>query len=118
VSGSDDNTVPLWDAVTGAALRTLDGYLDLLYIDSVYSVYSVAFSPDGKHVSRSDDNVVHIWDAVTGAALQTLEGHLDSVYSVTFLPDGNIARTLSASANWKMVGVKSSLASSSLSSDL
>ena len=40
VSGSWDNTVRLWDAVTGAALQTLEGHLD-------YD-YSMAFSPDGK----------------------------------------------------------------------
>ena len=36
----NDETVRLWDAVTGAALQTLEGHSDL--------VNSVAFSPDGK----------------------------------------------------------------------
>jgi WD40 repeat protein len=40
VSGSDDSTVRLWDAVTGAALQTLKGHSDW--------VKSVAFSPVGK----------------------------------------------------------------------
>jgi WD40 repeat protein len=40
VSGSDDETVRLWDAATGAPLQTLDGHTGL--------VNSVAFSPDGK----------------------------------------------------------------------
>jgi WD40 repeat protein len=39
VSGSDDKTVRLWDAVTGAALQTLEGHSS--------SVFSVAFSPGG-----------------------------------------------------------------------
>jgi WD40 repeat protein len=40
VSGmpSDDKTVRLWDAATGAALQTLEGHSD--------PVWSVAFSPD------------------------------------------------------------------------
>jgi WD40 repeat protein len=42
VSGSYDNTVRLWDAMTGAALQTLKGHF--------YWVNSVAFSPDGKQV--------------------------------------------------------------------
>jgi WD40 repeat protein len=40
VSGSDDETVRLWDAATGAPLQTLEGHSS--------SVSSVAFSPDGK----------------------------------------------------------------------
>ena len=39
-SGSDDNTVKLWDARTGQGLATLKGHGDI--------VSSVAFSPDGK----------------------------------------------------------------------
>ena len=66
--GSDDQTVRLWDAATGAPLQTLEGHN--------CSVTSVAFSPDGKQVvSGSDDQTVRLWDAATGAPLQTLEGH-------------------------------------------
>jgi WD40 repeat protein len=73
--------VRLWDAVTGAALQTLEGYSR--------RVYSVAFSPDGKQVaSGSQDQTVRLWDAVTGAALQTLKGHSSFVISVAFSPDG------------------------------
>ena len=42
VSGSDDETVRLWDAATGALQQTLEGHSGW--------VYSVAFSPDGKHI--------------------------------------------------------------------
>jgi WD40 repeat protein len=67
-SGSDDRTVRLWDAGTGAALQRLEGHSG--------SVRSVAFSPDGKLVasgSDSGDGTVRLWDAGTGAALQTLK---------------------------------------------
>jgi WD40 repeat protein len=64
-SASYDKTVRLWDAVTGAALQTLEGHSSW--------VRSIAFSPDGKVVaSGSDDYTVRLWDAVTGAQLQTL----------------------------------------------
>ncbi|KAL8299267.1 hypothetical protein RB593_009250 [Gaeumannomyces tritici] len=80
-SGSDDNTVKLWDAATGACLQTLEGHN--------YSVSSVAFSPDGQRLaSGSWDETVKLWDAATGACLQTLEGHNYSVRSVAFSPDG------------------------------
>ena len=40
------------------------------------SVYSVAFSPDGKHVlSGSDDETVKIWDAQTGKEVSVLVCH-------------------------------------------
>ena len=42
VSGSDDKTLQLWDAVSGAHVHTLKGHSGW--------VMSVAFSPDGTHV--------------------------------------------------------------------
>ncbi|KFY30946.1 hypothetical protein V493_01528 [Pseudogymnoascus sp. VKM F-4281 (FW-2241)] len=81
VSGSDDNTVRLWDATIGTALKTLEGHSG--------SVYSVAFSPDGRQVvSGSSDKTVRLWGATTGTALQTLKGHLGYVNSVAFSPNG------------------------------
>ncbi len=48
VSGSDDNTVRVWDAATGAERRMLQGHL--------YPVNAVVFSPDGQLiVSGSND---------------------------------------------------------------
>ena len=59
-SGSDDETVRLWDAVTGAHKATLTGHTGW--------VTSVAFSPNGLTVaSGGDDETVRLWDAVTGA---------------------------------------------------
>src|SRR6266480_1221419 len=64
-SGSGDNTVRLWDAVTGAAKHTLKGHTSW--------VTSVAFSPDGALLaSGSGYNTVRLWDAVTGALLQRI----------------------------------------------
>jgi WD40 repeat protein len=67
-SGSDDRTVRLWDAATGAPLQTLEGHTEW--------VRSVVFSADGTRLaSGSDDGTVRLWDAATGAPLLTLEGH-------------------------------------------
>ena len=51
VSGSDDKSVRVWDAVTGTVKSTLQGHSNW--------VTAVAFSPDGKQiVSGSNDNSV------------------------------------------------------------
>jgi hypothetical protein len=53
------------------------------------SVYSVAWSPDGKTLaSGSRDNMVKLWDTATGKLLSTLEGHSGEVWSVAWSPDG------------------------------
>jgi WD40 repeat protein len=60
ISGSDDNTLRLWDAATCKPIGSpLQGHTS--------SVNSVAFSPDGRRlVSGSNDNTLRIWDAATG----------------------------------------------------
>ena len=91
-SGSSDDTVRLWDAVTGEHKQTLTGHTG--------EVTSVSFSPDGRTLaSGSRDKTIRLWDAVTGAHKQTLTGHTWEVRSVSFSPDG---RTL-ASGSYKEI---------------
>jgi small GTP-binding protein len=90
LSGSADKTVRVWDAETGACLRTLGGHSGW--------VNSVALGGDGRRaLSGSDDNTVRVWDAETGACLRTLEGHSGLVGSVALGGDGR--RALSGSAD-------------------
>ena len=54
-SGSDDNTVKLWDVMSGECLQTLEGHS--------HRVNSVSFSPDGTKVATgSFDNTIKIWE--------------------------------------------------------
>lgn len=81
-SGSNDKTVRIWAAETGALQQTLQGHRDW--------ISSVAFSHDGKQLaSGSDDKSVRIWDVETGVLQQILMEHQDRVSSVAFSPRGN-----------------------------
>src|SRR5437763_549061 len=97
VSGSNDETVRLWDAATGAPLQTLKGHSSW--------VTSVAFSPDGEQVvSLLVDEALRVGDLATGAPLQTLKGHSSWVRSVAFSPNGELLPTLMVANDWVVEG--------------
>jgi WD40 repeat protein len=67
-SGSHDQTIRLWDAGSGAMLRTLSEPFPAAAREPVRAeVASLAFSPDSQRLAAGSDNTVRIWDAATGA---------------------------------------------------
>ncbi|KAI9770023.1 MAG: hypothetical protein M1840_003735 [Geoglossum simile] len=87
-STSNDGTIRVWDAATGAAVQTLKGHTGW--------ISTVVFSPDSKLVtSASSDETVQVWDAATGAVIQTLKGHTSSVRIIVFSPDGKLVASAS-----------------------
>jgi CHAT domain/WD domain, G-beta repeat len=90
---SAEKAVRLWDAATGAPVRTLTGHRG--------KVRAVAFSPDGTLLaSAGNDKTVRLWDAATGAPVRTLTGHGRKVHGLAFSPDGTL---LASAGNDKTV---------------
>ncbi len=82
-TGSDDNTIKLWDVNTGQVTHTLLGHS--------WSVLAVAFSADGETlISGSRDNKLKLWRVRTGEEIATLTGHGDSVTTVVVNPVAQI----------------------------
>lgn len=87
-SESDDDA-KLWDLARHQLKLNFHGH--------TMSVYSVAFSPDGRTVATSSiDDTCGLWDVRTGQRLAVLGGHKGGAYSVAFSPDG---KTLSVGCN-------------------
>jgi WD40 repeat protein len=83
LSGSDDETVRLWEANTGLAVRSFDDYND--------RVRSVAFSPDGRFILfGSFDGTVALWGTESGQVIRSFKSHSEWVRSVAFSPDGSL----------------------------
>jgi WD40 repeat protein len=59
VSGSQDNTLRVWDAATGVCLRVLEGHTE-----DVTSVCAFDSTGVQRIVSGSDDNTLRVWDIV------------------------------------------------------
>ncbi|CCO34143.1 Vegetative incompatibility protein HET-E-1 [Rhizoctonia solani AG-1 IB] len=87
VSGSEDETVRIWDAETGKHLVVCGDN----HGSHSYPVTSVGFSPNGLFVvSGSLDDTVCVWDAQDGKRiLGPLRGHTNWVNCVEFSPDGS-----------------------------
>jgi serine/threonine protein kinase len=90
-SGSNDNTIKLWELRTGEKLRQFgrwfSGHND--------SVWNLAFSPDGEILASAS------WDK-TGKIICTLTSHRNGVNALAFSPDGQLLASGSADCTIKM----------------
>ncbi|MCU0870949.1 MAG: protein kinase [Pirellulaceae bacterium] len=93
VSGSHDNAVIVWDAETGAMIKTLRGHDGW--------VQACGLTGDGRlAVSASHDGRVKFWDVEGYEEARVLrghvlEGHLDAVLAAAYSPDGRRVVTAS-----------------------
>lgn len=90
VSGSEDDTIKLWELNSGECLATLEGH--------EAGVRAVAISPDGQLlVSGSADNTIKLWqlpsvenEQICPDPIYTLNGHSDDVKCLAISHDGQI----------------------------
>ncbi|KFZ20614.1 hypothetical protein V501_00012, partial [Pseudogymnoascus sp. VKM F-4519 (FW-2642)] len=106
-SGSDDETIKLWDVRTGGLQKTLAGHSG--------RIRAIAFSPDGKQIaSGSDDETIKLWDVRTGGLQKTLAGHSGRIRAIAFSPDGKQIASGSYDKTIKLWDVAKSLKVSKL----
>jgi WD40 repeat protein len=86
LSGSIDNTIRLWDTITGECVCYGQGR----DIDDKSFIDFVCFSPDGKlelSIGKKDEQI-RIWDLANAKQTGILESVDDLVISALFSPDG------------------------------
>ncbi|XP_033371499.1 F-box/WD repeat-containing protein 7 isoform X4 [Parus major] len=70
VSGSDDNTLKVWSAVTGECVQTLVGHTGGVWSSQMR---------DSVVISGSTDRTLKVWNADSGECVHTLYGHTSTV---------------------------------------
>jgi len=81
-SGSSDQTIRLWDPVTGEERKQLRGHTG--------AVRTLTFAAHNSQLlaSGSADGTVRIWDVAQGREIKMLSGRLGAIRGVAFAPDG------------------------------
>jgi WD40 repeat protein len=81
-SGSEDNTIRLWDPASGACAAVFEGHQGW--------VNAMAVLSDGRLTSGSG-GTIRLWDPATGTCERGFEGHRDLVIALAVLGDGRLA---------------------------
>ncbi len=98
-TAQDDRTLRLWEAATGKAVRTIrGGHVELTRVGRASTLYSAAFSPDGKLVASGDRvGGVCVWEAATGTLVHKLSA--TALYTQA-LYDNPLGPNISSEYEW------------------
>lgn len=105
-SSSWDQTIKIWDVVTGICISTLKG--------SDSAVYTVAFSHDSKILASTSDNEIRVWDVVTGTCNLILKGHSKYVKCTAFSQNSRMLASASKDCTIKLWDLTSGKCTSTL----
>ncbi len=97
LADSRENRTYLWNMNTGeqvAAFKiskgVIGGLLERFSLRN-YSVYALAFTPDGKTLAVGTGNKeIHLWDVTTQDFINTISGHQHAVCELAFSPDATV----------------------------
>ena len=95
-SGSEDETIKIWDVKTGKLLFSKSNG------DCWSAVESVSLSPDGKLLASGGDKTVKIWNIATEELLFSFNDHIEKVVSVSFSPDSRLLASCSRDGTVKL----------------
>lgn len=100
VSGSDDNTMMMWEPKTqNKPIQRLTGHQGL--------IIQIQYSPDGCYLaSASFDKSVKLWDGKSGKFITSFRGHVGSVYQVSWSADSRLLCTGSKDTTLKVWDVE------------
>jgi WD40 repeat protein len=81
-SSVNDETIFLWDVLTGKLIRPLLG--------NEGTVFTVSFSPNGNTLAAGSSKTIKLWEMSTGKTIRSIEADKDRVKDVRFSPDGKL----------------------------
>jgi WD40 repeat protein len=82
-SGSDDQTIRLWNPTSGVCESTLKGHTK--------AITALVVLADGRLASASSDSTIRLWNPKSGVCEATLRGHKYSVNALAVLAGGRLA---------------------------
>ncbi|MBK8454291.1 MAG: caspase family protein [Thiofilum sp.] len=86
IAASANDTVMLWDSISGNFIKTIGGYLP--------DIKTLAYNPDGKTIAIANSNEIRLWDLKNDKNIGTIYLNDLSASEIIYSPDGKIITSL------------------------